>query len=326
MSQRIAHHRKGYSPLGIQNGLNPTRVRVPVGGITAWDFLTHVITSQRHRHPADDAAALQGRFDDHAVVLRDATVLSPHSILRAGQDVYFYRMPAEEKPVPYDIPVVYEDDNLLVANKPPFMATMPRARHIVQTATVQLRRTTGIDELAPAHRLDRLTSGILLFTKRREIRGAYQTMFAERKVHKVYQAIAPDVGIQAGTVWRNRLEKTPGEIQGRIEEGEANTETHAVKVEPITSKQGIEGIHGPQPPLARYTLAPTTGKTHQLRLHLWAAGAPILGDPIYPDVLPEDAEDFRVPMHLTATQLSFTDPLDGTERTFKAAPIDERIS
>ncbi|WJY90693.1 pseudouridine synthase [Corynebacterium confusum] len=326
MSQRIAHHRKGYSPLGIQNGLNPTRVRVPESGITAWDFLAHVITSQRHRHPADDATALQRRFDDHAVVLRDGTVLSPRSILRAGQDVYFYRMPAQEEPIPYDIPVVYEDDNLLVANKPPFMATMPRARHIVQTATVQLRRTTGIDELAPAHRLDRLTSGILLFTKRREIRGAYQTMFAERKVHKVYQAIAPDVGIQAGTVWRSRLEKTPGEIQGRIVEGEPNAETHVVKAELITNKLGVEAVHGSQPPLTRYTLVPTTGKTHQLRLHLWSAGAPILGDPIYPDILSEDAEDFRVPMHLTATQLSFTDPLDGIERTFETTPIDVRIS
>ena len=325
MSQRIAHHRKGYSPLGIQNGLNPARVRVPEGGITAWDFLAHVITSQRHRHPDDDAAALQRRFDDQAVVLRDGTVLSPHSILRAGQDIYFYRMPAEEAPVPYDIPVVYEDDNLLVANKPPFMATMPRARHIVQTATVQLRRTTGIDELAPAHRLDRLTSGILLFTKRREIRGAYQTMFAERKVHKVYQAIAPDVGIKPGTVWRSRMEKTPGEIQGRIEEGAPNAETNVVEVEPITDKTVLEAIHGPQPPLAQYTLAPTTGKTHQLRLHLWAADAPILGDPIYPDILPEDAEDFRVPMHLAATKLSFTDPLDGTERSFEATPIDQRM-
>ena len=151
-------------------------------------------------------------------------------------------------------------------------------------------------------------------------------MFAERKVHKVYQAIAPDVGIQAGTVWRSRLEKTPGEIQGRIVEGEPNAETHVVKAELITNKLGVEAVHGSQPPLTRYTLVPTTGKTHQLRLHLWSAGAPILGDPIYPDILSEDAEDFRVPMHLTATQLSFTDPLDGIERTFETTPIDVRIS
>ena len=75
MGNRLVHMRKGFSPLPIKDGLNPTRVRVPAGPITAWAFLEEVITAQRHRSPLDDAAALQARFDNNEVVLRDQTVL-----------------------------------------------------------------------------------------------------------------------------------------------------------------------------------------------------------------------------------------------------------
>lgn len=319
MRNTVPHNRKGYTPLPIKNGLNATRVRVPeshtYSNITAWDFLTEVITGQRHRHPGDNDMALQQRFDDGEVVLRNRTTLRPESQLKPGTDVYFYRIPAPETPVPYDITIVYEDDNILVADKPPFMATMPRARHIVQTATVQLRRTTGIDDLSPAHRLDRLTSGLLLFTKKRGIRGAYQTLFANREVSKTYTAIAPYKEFETPLTWHSRMEKTPGEIQGRIVEGEPNAITDLVTVEKIDGTP-YEAIHGEQPQLAKYILKPHTGKTHQLRLHMWQAGVPILGDPVYPTIFPEEAEDMGIPMHLTATELSFKDPLTGKNKLF----------
>ena len=317
MGNRLVHMRKGFSPLPIKDGLNPTRVRVPAGPITAWAFLEEVITAQRHRNPLDDAAALQARFDNNEVVLRDQTVLHPKTLLSTDTDVYFYRMPAPETPVPYDIPIIFEDEHLLVVDKPPFMATMPRAKHIDQTATVQIRRKTGIDELSPAHRLDRLTSGILVFTKTKDVRGAYQTLFAERRVQKTYEAIAPLSDVAAGTVWESRIEKTPGEIQGHIVDGPVNAITFLADVTAVDNT-AYESIHGKQPPLARYTLKPKTGKTHQLRLHMWQAGVPILGDPVYPVIFPADAEDMRVPMHLTATHIAFTDPLSGKPREFSS--------
>lgn len=320
MASRLPHQRKGYSPLAIKDGLNPTRVRVPadVAPIRAFDFLTEVIQTQRHRHPDDNGAALKERFAQREVVLFDATPISADTVLSADQDVFFYRTPAPEQPVPYDIPIVYEDADILVADKPPFMATMPRARHIVETATVKLRRSTGIDDLAPAHRLDRLTSGLLLFTKHREVRGAYQTLFARREVHKTYSAIADYADFSTPLTWQSRMEKTPGEIQGRIEEGEINAITTLVGVVPLTGEEqkALEKIHGEQSALARYTLAPETGKTHQLRLHMWAAGVPILGDPVYPIIYPVDAEDMNIPMHLTAAGLEFIDPVSGKPREF----------
>ncbi|WP_165243248.1 pseudouridine synthase [Corynebacterium lizhenjunii] len=321
MRKRIVQRGKGYSPLPIKDGLNPTRARVPddfAPAPTAWDFVWHLISTQRHRHPDDGPAALQARFASGSIVLADATPLSPHSILTPGTDVYFYRTPAPEEPVPYDIPVLYEDEDILVADKPPFMATMPRASHIVETATVRLRRATGIDELSPVHRLDRLTSGVLLFTKHRAVRGAYQTLFSQRRVHKTYQAIAAYGPFDTPLQWESRIEKSPGEIQGRLVDGPINAITTLGSVTPLSASEQntFEAIHGPQPPLARYVLHPATGKTHQLRLHMWCAGVPILGDPVYPTILPAEDEDMTIPMHLLAKRIEFADPLSGQPRAF----------
>lgn len=206
----------------------------------------------------------------------------------------------------------------MVVDKPPFMATMPRGMHITQTVTVQMRRATGNNELTPAHRLDRNTSGVLLLTKRREVRGAYQTMFSERAVQKTYQAIGAHTATRPGTVWRHELLKQPGQVQGSIGTGKANAETLVADVRVINGDEHalLESMHGPLGRQAVYTLKPHTGKTHQLRLQMLAAGHPILGDPMYPDVLPLGQECFGQPMHLLASELSFEDPLTGLARAF----------
>ena len=94
-----------------------------------------------------------------------ATVLPPNS------HVYLYRDLPDEVPVPFDLPVLYRDDDIVVVDKPHFLATMPRGGHVAETALVRLRRSLDLPELSPAHRLDRLTAGVLLFTVRREVRG-----------------------------------------------------------------------------------------------------------------------------------------------------------
>ncbi len=315
--------RPGKVPLPIRDGLNATRARLPddAAPITARDLLARLITTQRHRHPEDDATALQARFDAREVVLRSGEALEPDSLIQPGWDVFFYRMPAPEPPVPHQIEILHQDDDLIVVDKPPYLATMPRGRHITETVTVRLRRATGIQELTPAHRLDRLTSGVLLFTTHPDIRGAYQRLFAERKVAKAYEAVArhdPSLAQDVPLLWESRMEKTPGEIQGHIVDGEPNARTTLVDVTPLTDAEQatVEVLHGPLPRQARYLLNPETGRTHQLRLHMWAAGVPILGDPVYPRIHTEDEEDMATPMHLIARSLEFTDPLSGEPRRF----------
>jgi tRNA pseudouridine32 synthase/23S rRNA pseudouridine746 synthase len=214
--------------------------------------------------------------------------------------VYHYRDLPDEVVVPFDVPVLYRDDNIVVVDKPHFLATMPRGSHIAQTALVRLRRELDLPELSPAHRLDRLTAGVLLFTVRPEVRGAYQTMFARGEVTKTYLAVSSaEPGLVGPQVVSNRIIKQRGVLQARIEAGEPNAET---LVEPLGG--------------GRYRLTPRTGRTHQLRLHMATLGVPIDNDPLYPTVLPVQPVDFTAPLRLIAQRLEFDDPLTGEHRCF----------
>jgi tRNA pseudouridine32 synthase/23S rRNA pseudouridine746 synthase len=271
----------------IRDVLGPARLRLQ-GGNVADEF-------GRRFGPAAMAKVVAGE-----VFSADGVVLDARTEMPAGSFVYHYRDLAEEVVVPFDVPVLYRDDNIVVVDKPHFLATMPRGSHIAQTALVRLRRELDLPELSPAHRLDRLTAGVLLFTVRREVRGAYQTMFARGEVAKTYLAVSsaqPDlVGPQ---VVSNRIIKQRGVLQAQIEPGEPNAETH------------IEPLGG-----GRYRLTPRTGRTHQLRLHMANLGVPIDNDPLYPTVLPVQPVDFTAPLRLIAQRLEFDDPLTGEHRRF----------
>lgn len=308
-------------PLPIRDGLNPSRVRFPddADPMTAYDFVQHLINTQRYVHPGDNEEALIKRFTDNEVVDQKGAPFRPEQLLKPGQDIWFYRIPAPEKPVPHEIGIIFEDADLLVVDKPAFLATFPRGSHITESVLVRMRRQTGNQQLSPAHRLDRLTSGVLVLTKRPEIRGAYQELFARREVDKVYEAIADaNPAITPGTVWEHRMEKDRGEFKTRIVDGPVNARTvvNAVTLIDAPELAVLESRHGQLPQQARYELHPLTGRTHQLRLHMFLAGSPILGDPVYPDVLPLEAEDFSVPMHLISRRLGFRDPLTGVDREF----------
>ncbi len=253
-------------------------------------------------HGGPVLAELNDRFGTRAreVVDADGRPVDDTTVLPAGSFVYLYRGLRDEVPVPFDIPVLYQDDDIVVVDKPHFLATMPRGRHVAQTALVRLRRDLGLPELSPAHRLDRLTAGVLLFTARREVRGAYQTLFARGAVHKTYMARAavnPDVMLPR--VARSRIVKRRSHLQAVEEPGEPNAET-------LVEFVG-EGC---------YRLTPRTGRTHQLRVHMASLGMPIYGDPLYPNVIDISADDFSTPLQLLAWRMEFEDPLRGIRREF----------
>lgn len=231
------------------------------------------------------------------VVAADGTALDGSSVLPAGAHVYLYRDLPDEVVVPFGIPVLYRDENILVVDKPHFLATMPRGSHVAQTALVRLRREFDLPELSPAHRLDRLTAGVLLFTVRREVRGAYQTLFARGEVSKTYLARSSvEPGLVVPQRVSNRIVKRRGVLQAAVEPGEPNAET---VVEPLG-----DGL---------YRLTPRTGRTHQLRVHMAGLGVPIDNDPLYPAMADVDPQDFSRPLGLLAQDLQFTDPV--TRRT-----------
>ncbi|WP_297697356.1 pseudouridine synthase [Mycobacterium sp.] len=276
------------APLPVRDGLGPARVRLRGGGVLA--ELTGRFGAQAR------AKVLAGE-----VVDADGAVIDGATVLPAGASVYLYRELPDEVPVPFDIPVLYRDDDIVVVDKPHFLATMPRGRHVAQTALVRLRRELGLPELSPAHRLDRLTAGVLLFTTRREVRGAFQTLFSRGLVRKTYLArAAVDAALELPRVVRSRIIKRRGHLQAISEPGAPNAET----LVELSSPDGL------------YRLTPRTGRTHQLRVHMASLGIPIEGDPLYPNVIDVAPDDFSTPLRLLAQRIEFTDPRTGVPREF----------
>jgi tRNA pseudouridine32 synthase/23S rRNA pseudouridine746 synthase len=271
----------------VRDGLGPARVRLR-GGLVVDEF----------RARWGEAAAAKVLAGE--VVLPDGAAVDAHTVLRAGAHVYFYRELRDEVVVPFGIPVLYRDDDIVVVDKPHFLATMPRGRHVAQTALVRLRRELDLPELSPAHRLDRLTAGVLLFTTRREVRGRYQSLFARGAVAKTYVArVAIDSPPRSPVTLRSRIVKRRGQLQAVEVPGEPNAET-------LIEPQG-QGL---------YRLTPRTGRTHQLRVHMASLGLPIVNDPLYPEVLDVAPDDFTRPLQLLAQRMAFDDPVGGAHREF----------
>ncbi|MGK5500417.1 RluA family pseudouridine synthase [Streptomyces sp. URMC 125] len=286
------------SPLPQRRGIDPVRLRLPPGGpwATVRDHLVE-------RLPAVAPERIDALLEAGEVWAADGP-LAPGAPYRPGAHLWFHRELPEEVPVPYAVEVLYRDDVLVVADKPHFLATTPRGRHVTETALARLRRDLDLPSLSPAHRLDRLTAGVVMFTVRPEHRAAYQNLFRDRRVHKEYEAVAPhDPGLELPRTVRNRIVKERGVIAAYEEPGEPNS---ASRVELLEHRGG----------LGRYRLVPLTGRTHQLRLHMSGLGVPILGDPLYPEVVERAPDDFGRPLQLLAASLEFTDPLTGRPRRF----------
>lgn len=265
----------------------------------------------------DDAARMREKVAAGEVVDEIGRPLGPDAAYVAGTLVYLYRDAAPEPRVPFEIDVLHHDDDLLVIDKPHFLASTPRGAYVVESAVVRLRRDLGLPEISPAHRLDRITAGVLVLTTRREVRGAYQQLFASRTIHKTYEAVARvDPTLELPRTVRSRIVKEHGTLVAQEVPGEPNAESRVTLAETATGPGGRAGS-GPGPDLlGRYVLEPHTGKTHQLRLHMASLGLPIVNDNFYPELYDVAPDDYSAPLQLLARSISFTDPLSGAPRTF----------
>lgn len=275
------------------------RVRLPAGD--TWATVRDHLVARL----AAGASVIDAMLDAGLIVDAAGRPVARDMAYVPGMYVWFHRELPDEERVPFAVDVVYRDEHVVVADKPHFLATTPRGSHVAETALARLRRQLGVPTLSAAHRLDRLTAGLVLFTVRPEERGAYQSLFRDRRVAKEYEAVAPyDPALDLPCTVRSRIVKDRGVVTAREVEGAPNAIS---RVELLEHRNGR----------ARYRLVPRTGQTHQLRVHMCALGVSILGDPLYPVVTgPVANGDFRRPLQLLARTLEFTDPITGREHRF----------
>ena len=284
--------------LPTREGVSPSCVGLPAGN---WPTITDFLVE---RFPAITRQTWLQRMRDGLVADEFGTPVTPERPYRGHMRVYYYRALEDEPRVPFEASVLYQDEHLVVADKPHFLPVTPSGHYVQETLLVRLKSSLGLDGLAPLHRIDRETAGLVLFSVRPEERDTYQALFRRHEVAKHYEAVA---------AWREDI-AFPLVRQSRIVQGEpffrqqevpgpANSETHIGVLETRNS-------------WARYALSPVTGKKHQLRVHMYALGIPIFNDRIYPSVYPTPDDDYSRPLQLLAKSISFRDPVTGEQRVF----------
>jgi len=256
------------------------------------------------RFPDVTASSWIERMARGDVVDASGSRLGPGSAVERGMRIWYYRELEAETPIPFAEQLLFQDEHLLVVDKPHFLPMIPSGRFLQETLLVRLKKTLALPHLTPIHRLDRETAGVVIFSHNPATRGAYQSLFQKRAVRKTYEALAaPMAGRVFPFTYRSRMVDGDRFFVMREEPGVPNSET---LVERIAEFQGV----------AHYRLHPHTGRKHQLRLHMASLGAPILNDAFYPVALPCKGDDFTAPLQLLARAIAFDDPLTGIARTF----------
>jgi len=286
--------------LPTRHGVSPSCVGLPAG---PWPTITDFL---RQRFPAITREVWLQRMQDGLVVDEFGAAVTPERPYRGHMRVYYYRALDEEPRVPFEATVLFQDEHLVVADKPHFLPVTPSGHYLQETLLVRLKNSLGLNNLIPIHRIDRETAGLVLFSIKPTERDAYQALFRQHEVTKHYEAIAPwREGLGFPLTRKSRIVQGEPFFRQAEAPGESNSETHIRVLEVSGDK-------------ARYALSPVTGKKHQLRVHMNALGIPIVNDRMYPPVQPTPDDDYRHPLQLLAKSIAFTDPFTGQLRKFES--------
>jgi tRNA pseudouridine32 synthase/23S rRNA pseudouridine746 synthase len=160
------------------------------------------------------------RGDDEIPV----TLISPY---KHGITLFYFRELQTETAIPFQEEIIFQNDHLLVADKPHFLPVVPAGQSVNECLLYRVQRSTGIAELAPLHRLDRETAGLVLFSKIKSARSSFARLFASGEIERKYLAIArlPETTAAfSGQQWlvEDRLEAASPWFRMKIVPGVAN--------------------------------------------------------------------------------------------------------
>jgi 23S rRNA pseudouridine1911/1915/1917 synthase len=210
------------------------------------------------------------------------------------------------------IEIIYEDDYLVIANKPSGLLTVPSPRREAATLTsrlnAQLKGSLGERRLRPCHRLDRETSGLIIYAKGEKPYRLMAEQFKLRKVHKKYIAFV-----------RGSLQKTEGAITKPVPETSFGSR-RAVSKSAVTKYKLLEERKG----FSVVEVTPITGRTNQIRIHFSGLGNPLLGERIYAFGRDFPVKFRRVALH--SAELRFAHPLTGKEVRINSPLPNDMIS
>jgi tRNA pseudouridine32 synthase/23S rRNA pseudouridine746 synthase len=164
--------------------------------------------------------------------------------------------------------------------------------------------------LVPLHRIDRATAGLVMLSPNPTTRAQYQALFQDqahaKRIRKYYEALAPALPeLELPLIRRSRIVRAAQFFRMREIAGPPNSET-------TVDVLARHSTHW------HYAMQPLTGRTHQLRVHLAALGAGILGDRLYPELQSQTPDDHARPLQLLARALEFVDPRSGATRRFES--------
>ena len=287
-------------------GVSASRVYLPADQ-THLNLLQFFIEQFPHI-PGDE---WEQRFTEGHILDQDGQALSANSPYLPNTHLLYFRRLAREPEIPFEEHILYQDEHILVADKPHFLPVTPSGLYLHQTLLNRLKKKTGIQTLSPIHRIDRDTAGLVIFSVNPNERAPYQNLFRDRAVNKVYEAIAPyseKLEKQLPITYQSRLQESEHFLQMQEVAGESNADTLIELIEKNES-------------WAKYRLTPGSGKKHQLRCHLNALNIPIKNDEIYPILTPyqEYDLDFSRPLQLLAKEIAFIDPFEGSKRSFTSS-------
>ena len=245
-----------------------------------------------------DRSIWESRFK-RGMVLVGGRPLAPDARLPSGTEVQYFREVEEEPDADLNFKVVLEDPAFLVVDKPSGLPTHPSGSYINKNLSTLLRQAYPDPFMSPVHRLDKDTSGLVLFARSKAVAAWFFDEIKARQMNKTYHALVtrwerPVPYIISEPIARDRLGGNP--LLSRVDPSGEPSQTHVISAERCRDAWQL-------------VLKPVTGRQHQLRVHLAHLGCPIIGDVLYG---PQPMGP-KPPLQLLCKEMHFRHPVTGAE-------------